>query len=245
MPRPHSKKHRPPGMTILHEDRDIIVVDKTNGLLTIGTDREREKTAYYRLTDYVRKGDPRSRNRVFIVHRLDRDTSGVIVFARSESAKRFLQDQWSGFRKKYVAVVRGVMPKESDTIVSLLAEDSARTVRSVTDPRKGKRAETRYRVLKKTRNFSLLEIELRTGRKHQIRVHLADLGHPVVGDERYGVKEPGSRRLALHAASLTLVHPATKKTMTFEAEIPAHIHALVGGASENDRSEPPNSADEE
>lgn len=229
--KPPRRKHQPRGLTILHEDEDIIVVSKSSGLLTVSTEKVRENTAYFLLTDYVRKGNPKSRNRVFIVHRLDQHTSGVLVFARNAKAKRFLQDEWPGFKKRYVAVVRGRMPKREDTISSLLADDAAHKVRSVTDRKKGKLAVTAYRVVKETRSLSLLEIDLRTGRKHQIRVHLADAGHPVVGDGKYGVKEKGSNRIALHAAALTIVHPFTKKPMTFRAEIPAHIQALVGGTA--------------
>lgn len=222
------RKYQPKGLSILYEDRDILVVDKINGLLTVSTDQVREQTAYYLLNDYVRKGNSKSRNRVFIVHRLDRDTSGLLVFAKNENAKRFLQDEWQNFHKKYHAVVRGTLPEKEGLISSFLAENSAYKMYSVADPRKGKLARTEYRVLRESKNYSLLEINLLTGRKNQIRVHMADKGCPVAGDKKYGEKEKGVKRLCLHAASISLVHPFSKEPMTFETRIPAYFESLVG-----------------
>ena len=226
-PKSPSKKHQPRGLSILHEDRDILVVDKVSGLLTVSTDKVREKTAYFLLNDYVRKGNSKSRNRVFIVHRLDRDTSGVIVFAKSEEAKRYLQKEWQGFTKKYYAVVHGRLSDKEGVITSYLAENRVHKVYSVDDPKKGKLAKTGYKVLKESKRYSLLEIELFTGRKNQIRVHLAQQGCPVAGDKMYGEKEKGIKRLALHAASITILHPHTKEKMTFEAKVPAYFGSLV------------------
>ncbi len=222
-----SKKHQPSGLSILYEDRDLIVVDKINGLLTIGTDGEREKTAYFLLTDYVKKGNSRSKNRIFIVHRLDKDTSGILVFAKNEQAKRYLQDNWQEFSKKYVAVIYGKLPNKEGEITSYLVENSAHRVYSVKDPEKGKFAKTGYKVLKESRNFSLLEINLFTGRKNQIRVHFSEMGHIIVGDKIYGEKEKGIKRLALHSYSLSILHPFTKKEMTFQTEIPLYFKTLV------------------
>ncbi|MDO8953180.1 MAG: RluA family pseudouridine synthase [Draconibacterium sp.] len=225
--RPPPAKHQPKGLTILHEDQDIIVVNKINGLLTMGTDREKENTAYFHLTDYVRKGNPRSRNRIFIVHRLDRDTSGVLVFAKSESVKRFLQDNWKEFSKKYVAVVHGLLPEKEGIITSYLAENSIKRMYSVNNPEKGKLSKTGYKVLTENAKFSLLEINLFTGTKNQIRVHFSEKGHPVAGDKVYGVPEKGIKRLALHSVSLTLTHPFSKKTMIFESVVPPYFYELV------------------
>lgn len=223
----NSSKHKPKGLTILHEDQDIIVVDKINGLLTMGTEREKEKTAYFLLTDYVRKGNPRSRNRIFIVHRLDRDTSGVLVFAKSEQAKQFLQNNWKDFSKTYFAVVHGQMKEKEGIITSYLVENSAFRMYSVNNPEKGKFSKTGYRVLKESANFSLLEIDLFTGTKNQIRVHLAENGNPVAGDKIYGNAEKGIKRLALHSASLILLHPYSKKNMTFQTPVPPYFYQLV------------------
>lgn len=221
------KKYHPKGLSILYEDHDILVADKTNGLLTIGTEKVRENTAYYRLNEYVRKGNHKSTNRVFIVHRLDRDTSGVVVFAKHGNAKRYLQDEWHGFVKKYYAVVHGVLSKKEGIITSYLAENRAHKMYSVDDQEKGKLASTGYKVLKESKQYSLLEIDLLTGRKNQIRVHFSDEGHPVVGDMVYGEKEKGIKRLALHAGSITLLHPHTKEEMIFEAKIPVYFKSLV------------------
>jgi RluA family pseudouridine synthase len=221
------KKYHPKGLSIIYEDHDILAVNKASGLLTVSTESVREKTAYFLLTDYVRKGNPKSRKRVFIVHRLDRDTSGLLVFAKSESAKRYLQEEWHGFKKKYYAVVHGSLPEKEGVITSYLAENRAHQMYSVNDPEKGKLAKTGYRVLKESKKYSLLEIDLLTGRKNQIRVHFAEKGSPVAGDKVYGEKDKGIKRLALHSASLTILHPITKEKMTFETEVPAYFTALL------------------
>ncbi len=221
------KRHQPQGLTILYEDRDILVVDKAAGLLTIATDDEQTRTAYHLLTDYVRKGCAKSRERIFIVHRLDRDTSGVLVFAKNEEAKRKLQGNWDKTEKHYLAVVHGILAKKEGTITSYLAENSAFRVYSTPNPTKGLLSHTSYRVNQEVRLFSLLDITLLTGRKNQIRVHLADQGHPVVGDRKYGnIKDP-HRMLALHARSLSIDHPFSGKRMSFEAELPAHFDRLI------------------
>lgn len=222
-----SKRHQPNGLTILFEDRDIIVVNKRHGLLTIGSDRERDKTAQALLNHYVKKGNSRSRNRVFIVHRLDRDTSGVLIFAKSEEVKRELQGRWKEFTKKYFAVVKGKMKESQGVITSYLAENSVHRIYSTNDHSKGKFSSTEYRVLRESKRFSLLEVKLHTGRKNQIRVHLSEQGNPVAGDGKYGSKEKGVNRLALHSASLTIIHPHTGKEMTFETKVPEYFNTLV------------------
>lgn len=224
------KKYQPKGLSILYEDRDILVVDKMSGLLTVSTEKVRDQTAYYLLNEYVRRGNPKSKNRVFIVHRLDRDTSGVIVFSKNEKAKRYLQEEWQKFQKKYYAVVHGSLSEKEGMITSSLAENRAHKVYSLADPKKGKLARTGYKVLRESSKYSLLEIDLLTGRKNQIRVHLSDKGCPVVGDKKYGLKEKGIKRLALHAASLTMLHPYSKEKMTFTAKIPGYFESLIKGS---------------
>jgi tRNA pseudouridine32 synthase/23S rRNA pseudouridine746 synthase/23S rRNA pseudouridine1911/1915/1917 synthase len=221
------KKFHPKGLSILYEDRDIIVVDKVQGLLTVSSDTIQEQTAYYLLNEYVRKKNAKSKNRVFIVHRLDRDTSGIMVFAKSEKAKDYLQEKWHSFQKKYYAVVHGALPEKAGVITSYLAENSVYKVYSVSDPKKGKLSTTRYRCLQQTKKYSLLEVTLETGRKNQIRVHLAEQGCPVVGDDKYGKKEKGIRRLSLHAFSLTFLHPHTQKSVSFESKMPDYFKALM------------------
>jgi tRNA pseudouridine32 synthase/23S rRNA pseudouridine746 synthase/23S rRNA pseudouridine1911/1915/1917 synthase len=223
-----ARKHKPKGIDLLYEDKDIIVVEKPCGLLTMGTDRDKSRTVHTILNEYVRKGDPRSRNRVYIVHRLDRDTSGILLFARSEAAKLFLQEQWQDTEKRYLAVVHGRLPAKQGTISSYLAENSAFSVYSTSDPAKGKLSHTAYKVLKETNGFSLLEIKLLTGRKHQIRVHLSEQGHPVVGDTKYGKGNDVSSNLALHAVSLSFRHPVSGKRLTFETGMPDRFIRLVG-----------------
>ncbi len=224
---PASRKFLPRGLEILYEDRDIIVVNKPAGLLTISTDREKSRTAYFALTDYVRKGVVKSRNRVFIVHRLDRETSGVLVFAKTEAAKFWLQQHWEDATKQYLAVVHGQCNR-GETITTYLAENTGHRVYSTSDARNGRLSTTAYSVLKRTRDFTLLEVQLLTGRKHQIRVHLAERGHPVVGDKIYGREDKGFRRLALHARSLSFSHPVTGEGLSFVAAPPAYFRELVG-----------------
>ncbi len=232
---PFTNKHLPRGVMILHEDHDILVANKPAGLLTMGTEKEKVRTLYYALTDYVRKGNVKSRNRIFIVHRLDREVSGVLVFAKTEAAKFRLQDQWDASEKTYLAVVHGELVEKEGTITSYLTENSAFVVHSTNDTRNGKLSQTAYRVLRETRLYSLLEIRLLTGRKHQIRVHMADEGHPIVGDKKYGKGDRDQKLMALHAVSLTLNHPRTGRPMTFEWKAPAHFNHLLGGASGEER----------
>jgi tRNA pseudouridine32 synthase/23S rRNA pseudouridine746 synthase/23S rRNA pseudouridine1911/1915/1917 synthase len=222
-----SRGFLPKGLAILYEDRDILVVDKPPGLLTMGTDTDRTRTAYFILTDYVRKGQDKSRRRIFIVHRLDRETSGVLLFAKSEAAKFRLQDQWQETRKKYFAVAHGTFDKTSAMIETYLAENRAHVVYSTRDARRGRLSKTSYRVLEQAKHFALLEIDLLTGRKHQIRVHLADIGHPVVGDKKYGREERGDTRLALHAKSIAFTHPFDGQPLTIETPLPPAFRALM------------------
>jgi len=233
--RRHSRpgsKFLPRGLVIIYEDRDILVVDKPAGLLTMRTDTDKTRTAYFILTDYIRKGYSKSRNRIFIVHRLDRDTSGILIFAKSEEAKLYLQSQWKETQKKYLAVVHGKCEKRSETITTYLAENKAYGVYSTSDTRKGKLSHTAYKVLKETKDFALLEVDLLTGRKHQIRVHLAGIGHPVVGDHKYGKENKAHKRLALHARSISFRHPFSGKQLTFETKVPVYFNQLVGNLNQ-------------
>ena len=221
-------KYQPKGLKLLYEDRDIIVVEKPCGLLTIGTDRDKSRTVHTILNEYVRKGDPRSKNRIYIVHRLDRDTSGILILAKSEPAKCILQEHWQETDKRYLTVVYGSPKPKVGTISSCLAENSSFTVYSTPDPALGKLSHTKYTVLKETKGLSLLEIHLLTGRKHQIRVHLSEKGHPVVGDRKYGIGNEAYGTLALHARSISFTHPVSGKRLTFETGIPDFFTRLVG-----------------
>jgi tRNA pseudouridine32 synthase/23S rRNA pseudouridine746 synthase/23S rRNA pseudouridine1911/1915/1917 synthase len=225
----HSKtRFLPKGLMLLYEDKDILVVDKPAGLLTVATESEKSRTALFILTEYILKGCGRSRKRLYVVHRLDRDTSGTLIFAKSENAKFRLQAQWKQTEKKYLAVVHGRVEKSEGTITSYLAEDEAYNVYSTSDSTKGKLSHTKYEVLKAAKDLSLLEVTLLTGRKNQIRVHLAGIGHPIVGDTKYGKADDPHVRMALHARSISFKHPMTGKKLTFEAEVPSFFSQLEG-----------------
>lgn len=208
------------GLTIQYEDKDIIVIQKDAGLLSIASQREKELTAHHQLMHYVRIENPL--NRVFVVHRLDKDTSGVMVFAKNERTKKTLQRAWREMVKErsYVALVDGKVKQKKGTIKSWLRETKTRLVYSSFTKDDGLYAETDYEVIQSNDDYSLVAVELQTGRKNQIRVHMKDIGHPVVGDKKYGSKMKGIGRLGLHAKALAFIHPTTKKLVRFEAETP-------------------------
>lgn len=214
-------------LKIVYEDDDIIVVNKGYGLLSMGTDKIKEGTAYSILRDYLKWKDPR--NKLFIVHRLDRDTSGLMVFAKSEEAKNRLQHNWNNMviSRKYLAVVEGKPEPEEGVVRSYLAENSRFEVYSTDKPEEGQLAITRYKTLRSRNGYSLMEVSLDTGRKNQIRVHMKDLGHPIAGDRRYGAKSSPIHRMALHAQTLRFVHPMTRKDMNFSTPVPASFAKMV------------------
>lgn len=212
---------------VLHEDDAVMVINKPSGLLTIATENEKRETAYYLLNAYFKERNPTRPDRIFIVHRLDRETSGLLVFAKNEAIKKNLQDDWEKAEKRYYAVVEGVPKKREGKIESYLNETKAFKVYSDAMSDQTKHAVTRYKVLKTDKAHALLEIILDTGRKHQIRVHLSDLGCPIVGDKKYGALTNPIRRIALHAYSLTFNHPVSKKKMQFSTPIPPAFGSLV------------------
>lgn len=227
---PPPKKYQPKGLTILHEDKDILVINKPSGLLTVGSERNKSRTAHYLLNDYVRKGNPKSRQRVYVVHRLDQATSGLLLFAKSEAAKRFLQENWDSTDKHYLAIVHGQITKKQGIITTYLTENKANNVYSTADANSGKLAKTGYTVIREKKGFSLVDIHLLTGRKHQIRVHFAENNHAVVGDQKYGDELGSSKRLMLHSKSLTFNHPFSKKRMAFVSAMPDDFIRLIGTA---------------
>ncbi|WP_028612105.1 RluA family pseudouridine synthase [Paenibacillus harenae] len=210
------------GLSILFEDEHIIVVKKDAGLLSVASDtgKENELTAYRQLMAHVRMDHPK--NRIFIVHRLDRDTSGVMMFAKSEAVQQQLQNSWQDTvqERTYVALVEGQVKKEQGTITSWLKESKTLKMYSSSHPNDGLHAVTHYKVLRSNKSFSLLEVQLETGRKNQIRVHMEDIGHPVAGDKKYGARTRTLGRLGLHARVLAFTHPVTGKLVRFETEIP-------------------------
>lgn len=232
------KKYLPRGFDFLYEDLDLMVGNKAPGYLSVAALWNKSETIHSALTDYVRKGNARSSKVAYVVHRLDQATSGVLVFAKSEQAQSFLKDHWPTTEKTYYAIVQGHLKEKSGLIESYLTEDEDYVVSSNREG-DGKLARTKFKVLKEMPKYSLVEIDLLTGRKNQIRVHMADLGHPVVGDAKYGVSRgpnrdvhgkksgPITKQLALHAARLTITHPHTKKRLTFQAQPPALFQKLV------------------
>ncbi|MBU1700118.1 MAG: RluA family pseudouridine synthase [Candidatus Eisenbacteria bacterium] len=191
---------------ILYEDDHVIAVNKPAGLLSIATDKERTKTLYKGLNQYVQLRS-KGRERIFIVHRLDREASGIMLFAKSLEAQERLQRGWPGTEKLYCALVEGRPPQAEGTIRNWLRENRAHKVYSCPEGPEAKLAVTHYRRIKVLPKHTLLEIRLETGRKHQIRVHLAEMGYPIVGDRRYGANQSPIRRLGLCAYSLAFDHP--------------------------------------
>lgn len=181
------------------------------------------------MRDYVKWANPR--NKLFIVHRLDRDTSGLMMLAKTEEAKEAMQHNWNNMvlSRKYIAVVEGEVEKDEGEIRSYLAETSQYEVYSTQNPEEGELAVTRYKVLKRGLGHTMLEVELDTGRKNQIRVHMKELGHPISGDRKYGAKASMIHRLALHAQTLRFAHPSTRRDMNFTTPIPGSFYKLVGG----------------
>jgi 23S rRNA pseudouridine1911/1915/1917 synthase len=216
----------PAGLRLVHEDADVLVVDKPAGLLTIATERERERTAYAHLTARARRRD----GRVFIVHRLDRLASGLLVFATSAGAKRALQSQFAAHtaERAYLAVVEGRVAPAAGVVESRLLEDAPGRVRETRRPGDGRAAVTRWHVLRAGARHTLLEVRLETGRRHQIRVHLAGLGHPIAGDATYGARTDPLRRLALHATVLGFDHPRTGARLRFVSAPPRSFTTVTG-----------------
>ncbi len=219
-----------PRLQIVYEDDDVIVVNKGYGLLSVGTDKIRTGTAYSLLKDYLKRKDPR--NKIFIVHRLDRDTSGLMMFAKNVQAKEAMQHNWNNMvlERRYVAVVEGRLDPAEGEIRSYLAENAEHEVYSTPDPALGQLAVTRYTTLRSANGYSLVALNLATGRKNQIRVHMKEAGHPIAGDRRYGASSSPLHRLCLHAETLRFVHPATRRDMNFSCPVPAGFRKLVAGS---------------
>lgn len=216
------------GVSLLYEDNDLIVIHKEADLLSVSTPSQREDTAFRQVTDYVRLSHPRAR--IYTVHRLDRDTSGVMMFAKNERTQQTLQKDWTGHvsKRSYVAIVEGKPKKPQGTITSWLKENKAFHVYSGQREGDGQLAITHYEVVTTSAQsqYSMLEVELETGRKNQIRVHMQDMGHPIIGDEKYGSRTNPIKRLGLHAFALHFTHPITKKELQFTAPIPNSFRSL-------------------
>lgn len=230
-----------PRLKLVYEDDDVIVVNKGYGLLSVSTESHRkEESAFSILRDYVKRQHPA--NKLYVVHRLDRDTSGLMMFAKNEQAQETLRHNWNNMvlERTYVALLEGALRQDSGYVKSRLAENSQFVVYSTENPEEGKLAVTHYKVLKRANGYTLAEFSLDTGRKNQIRVHCKDLGHPIVGDRKYGAKHSPIGRLALHARTLRFAHPSTRRDMRFETPVPSRFMSLVkigGGDSENNNTE--------
>lgn len=215
-------------LDIIYEDDELIAINKPSGLLSIASDREKELTAYRLLMDHVRLTNPR--NRIYVVHRIDKDTSGVLIVAKNEKLRDLLQDRWNNIVKYrgYYAIIEGSLKEKEGRIRSWLREASTNLMYSSRKPGDGKESITNYRVIKEIPEYSLLDVNIETGRKNQIRVHMKDLGHNIIGDDRYGSTKNPLNRLGLHAYSLEFIHPVSKKKIKFEAKMPAEFVSMFG-----------------
>jgi 23S rRNA pseudouridine1911/1915/1917 synthase len=221
---PAADSLRQAGVRIVYEDTDQIAIDKPAGLLSVATEGEKLDTAFARLHAHLAA---RSAGRPFVVHRLDRETSGLLLFARSAVVRDRLQGQWEQVTKTYLAIVEGDPQPPAGTVRNFLTEGKDLRVRASERPRPGaKEAITHYRVVKSDGTRSLVEVELGTGRKHQIRVHLAGLGHAVIGDRMYGATTDPANRLGLHAWRLTFDHPTAGGQLALEAPLPSTLHTV-------------------
>lgn len=222
----HKHEFRHPMLKILYEDAYIIVVEKKEGLLSVATERQKERTAQHILNEYVKR--IHRGNRIYVVHRLDRETSGIMMYAKDEKTQHTLRDNWHDLvrDRRYVAIVAGDMEQDEGTVRSWLTDRKLYVSSSPVDDG-GKYSVTHYHTIKRANGFSLLELNLETGRKNQIRVHMQSLGHPVVGDERYGCEVNPLGRLALHAFKLCFYHPVTHEWMEFETPYPAPFKTLM------------------
>lgn len=229
------KKTALTGMTIVHEDQDIIVIDKDPGVLSMAGKNPNEPNAYRQLNDYVKADNPK--NHIYIVHRLDRDTSGVMIFAKTEEVQQKLQNNWNDVVKErtYTAIVEGEVRKSEGTISSWITENDAMRVYSTPYDNGGKHAVTHYKKLDGSKDYTLLEVELETGRKNQIRVHLQDIGHPIVRDKKYGAKTNPLKRIGLHATTLAFLHPRTDKLVRYTVKPPRSFKRLIKKEQKEDK----------
>jgi len=212
-------------LDIVYEDKYLIAVKKKSGLLTIASTKEKEKTLYNEVSLYVKK--QHKSNKIFIIHRLDKDTSGIVLFAKDYKTKEKLQTNWDKTTRKYIALVEGKVKKNSDRIKSYIAETKTLLSYGTNDPNKGKLAITEYKKIKENNQYTMLDINILTGRKNQIRVHLSEMGNPIVGDKKYNAKKNPIRRMALHAYKLEFFHPITNRLIELETKIPKQFEMLI------------------
>lgn len=209
-------------LDIIYEDKYLIIINKPSGILTISRDNRNDKNLYDEVKEYVKKQNPK--NKIFIVHRLDKDTSGLIIFAKNEKVKRILQTNWTKVKRYYYAVVNGIV-KENNHLENYLLETKTHDVIITKDKEKGILAITNFEVMEYNKKYTLLNIEIKTGRKNQIKVQLANIKHPIVGDKKYGNKE--RMPLCLQAYRLEFLHPITNKNIEIEIKLPKNLENLI------------------
>ena len=209
-------------LDIIYEDKYLIIINKPSGILTISRDNRNDKNLYDEVKEYVKKQNPK--NKIFIVPRLDKDTSGLIIFAKNEKVKRILQTNWTKVKRYYYAVVNGIV-KENNHLENYLLETKTHDVIITKDKEKGILAITNFEVMEYNKKYTLLNIEIKTGRKNQIRVQLANIKHPIVGDKKYGNKE--RMPLCLQAYRLEFLHPITNKNIEIEIKLPKNLENLI------------------
>jgi 23S rRNA pseudouridine1911/1915/1917 synthase len=219
-------KHERHDLPIIYEDDDLIAINKPSGLLSTPSDREKGRTAYRLVSDYVTQKDRNAR--IFVVHRLDEDTSGVLIFAKSFEVREALQNNWADIvsNRGYYAIVEGMDIPDEGILKDYLAQDSTFQVYVVRNPAKGKLAITKYKKISAKAGYSLLDVHLETGRKNQIRVQLGNIGHYVIGDDRYGEPSNPLHRLGLHAYELDLKNPLNGKEYKFNAPMPPEFKKM-------------------
>jgi 23S rRNA pseudouridine1911/1915/1917 synthase len=217
------------GIKILFEDENLIVIEKAAGLLSISTSGEKERTAYSMLSRYVKSTDPSKH--VFVLHRLDRETSGVMMFSKSQEVQTTMQNNWREMvmQRTYTVIVEGKVEKPEGSISSRLIESKAMKVHTTQKKDEGQLAVTFFKIIKQLKDYAMLEVTLETGRKNQIRVHMEEMGNPVAGDKKYGAKTNPLQRLGLHASLLIFKHPITRETMKFESPLPKSFLRLMSG----------------
>lgn len=219
-----------PRIDLIYEDDDVMVINKGYGMLSVGTaSKKKEENAYDIMRAYVKNVDPR--NKLWVVHRLDRHTTGLMMFAKSEKAHEVLRHNWNNIilERLYVALLEGYLEQDKGFVKSRLTENSQYVVYSTDVPGEGRIAVTHYEVMGRGNGYTLAHFSLDTGRKNQIRVHAADMGHPIAGDRKYGAQTSPILRLALHAQTLRFAHPITKKDMNFQSPVPREFSGVIRG----------------
>lgn len=220
-------KFNNPQVKVLFEDKWMVVIEKASGLLSVANDTAREKNAYHIMKDYVRHDNPDAE--LYVCHRLDQYTSGILVFAKDEALMNEMRSNWDFYVKerKYVCVTENIPPRKEDTIESLLTQNEHLRVHSTNDETVGRLAVTHYKVIQTRGRYALVDVEIFTGKKNQIRVHMSEMGCPIAGDVKYGAETNPARRLMLHNYRLTFVHPVSGETMRFTLPMPSVFRKLT------------------